>query len=93
MYKRLKYNFLGGLVIQNRKIEEKITSKVLTLSVVNLVNYIILIVKITLKVNKGSLTIFSTYQSSHPAHNNILLLEINYILNIHLYKYMEEIAL
>ena len=26
MYKRLKYNFLGGLVIQNRKIEEKITS-------------------------------------------------------------------
>ena len=27
MYKRLKYNILGGLVIQNRKIEEKITSK------------------------------------------------------------------
>ena len=29
MYKRLKYNFLRGLVIQNRKIEEKITSNVL----------------------------------------------------------------
>ena len=30
MYKRLKYNILGGLVIQNWNIEEKITSKVHT---------------------------------------------------------------